>query len=551
MQKNYRKAILNILLFLAIAIGCVVRIYMCIYHFTSCDDLGVAMSMLNGEGHEWSIRNCVDGFLSFRAFGWTYAPLQFIVTCILLSPQYSYLQTIVIGRIPSLFFGVISLFIFYRLCASIWQDEEEVKGKQAIICSLILLATSFENIIYSAQMESYAIGVAAVLVCLFLFVINVDEFKITYTTVLVSLLCYAQYQLFIFVFCFYAVMFFKYFHVRKTCRRVVLSGITSVVLNIPNLHSFFDKGMGDRGLNWNIGFEGQFLYDITTLDNFGEIFRYTVKFFINNVLQCYKYLLLPCKYETIAAIIAAFLVILTLIGLLKLHKGNQVERDIGYFIDAVFALYLVLILKGTLTLSPSRHLLVMVPVILICICAGFIALLNKLTNLKYCDIISGSFYAIIIILFMLELPDQINDRTNRFDAEYFENVIKEYDADFVITYGYSMDAYLLENVDYIQRLDYGLFDGLIYKKDLDLSDGDDKTVIFFSNSSTFSDKCYDKGKDLLDADLQEMGCMAEYQLIHENTSEERWGATQEYAGNLFPDSIYGEYIYGYRLKFND
>ena len=92
MQRDYRKIILNIFLIFTVAIGCLVRIYMCICHFTTCDDLGVAMSMLRGQSEEWSIKNSIEGFLSFRAFGWTYAPLQFVVTSILLSPQYSYLQ---------------------------------------------------------------------------------------------------------------------------------------------------------------------------------------------------------------------------------------------------------------------------------------------------------------------------------------------------------------------------------------------------------------------------------------------------------------------------
>lgn len=547
MQRNYREAILNILLIFTIIIGCAIRIYMCIYHFTTCDDLGVAMSMLRGEGDEWSIRNCIDGFLSFRAFGWTYAPLQFVVTCILLSPQYSYLQTIIMGRIPSLILGVISLFILYRLCASVWQDEEKIRGKQARICSLILLATSFENIIYSSQMESYTIGVVAVLICLFLLVINVEKFQFICTTLLVPLLCYAQYQLFIFVFCFYVVMFFKYICTRKMCQKVILSGMLAVLLNVPNLQSFFRAGMGVRGLNWNTGINGQYIFDITALDNLGSILQYTLRFFVSNVIQCYKYLLLPCKYDLIATIFAIILVVLSLLGLIGLHKGNKIQKDIGYFIDVVLGLYLIFLLTGILTLSPSRHLLVMVPIVLICICGGFTVLLNKLVNLKYCDLLCYSFCLIIVVLFIVELPDQIYVRTNRFTKQYFENMVNEYTPDIVITYGYSMDPYLLENADYVLELDKNLCEGIIYKKDLDLYDKGDKKVIFFSNNAILSEEYYAREEKFLEEKLKEMGNMYEYQLIHENTSEERWGATQEYAGKFFFNNYYGEYIYEYRL----
>ncbi|MBQ6786619.1 MAG: hypothetical protein IJO85_02725 [Lachnospiraceae bacterium] len=547
MQRDYRKIILNIFLIFTVAIGCLVRIYMCICHFTTCDDLGVAMSMLRGQSEEWSIKNSIEGFLSFRAFGWTYAPLQFVVTSILLSPQYSYLQTIVMGRIPSLFFGIVSLLILYKLCEAIWQDNEQVRGKQARICSLILLATSFENIIYSSQMESYTIGVVAVLICLFLLIVNVEDFKFIYTTLLITLLCYAQYQLFIFVFCFYVVMFFKYIRIRKTCLKIVLSGMLAVLLNIPNLLSFFSSGMSARGLNWNTGIQGQYIYDITLLENWGSIVNYTIEFFVSNVIQCYKYLLLPCKYDTIATFFAIILVVFSLVGLIGLHKGNRIQRDIGHFIDVVLGLYLVFLIKGILTLSPSRHLLVMVPIMLICICGGFIVLLNKLANIKYCDLLCYLYYIVIIGLFILELPNQINIRTNRFSEKYFEDILNEYKPDIVITYGYSMDPYLFENSGYVLELDDNLCEGIIYKKDLDIYDESDKKVVFFSNNSICDEDYYAREEKFLQTKLREIGYMYEYQLIQEGINEERWGATQEYAGEFFFNNYYGEYVYEYRL----
>ncbi len=350
MLRNYRKYVLSALLFITIAIGCTVRIYMCIYHFTNCDDLGVAMSMLIGEGNAWSIRNCIEGFINFRAFGWTYAPLQFILTCFLLTPGQSYFQTIVMGRLPSLIFGIISLFILYKLCVRVWENGEPVRERQARICALLLLATSFENIIYSSQMESYSIGVVAVFVCLFLIVINAEEFKCAYTTLIATLLCFSQYQLFIFVFCFYVVMFFKYLKTRNIWWKIILSGILTVLLNAHNLYIFFKSGMGVRGLNWNAGINGQYLFDIATLDGLLAILQYTFKFFASNIIQCYKYLLLPCKYDTVATVLAIILVVLSMAGLIGLHKGNKIQRDIGYFIDVVLGLYFVLILNGILTL---------------------------------------------------------------------------------------------------------------------------------------------------------------------------------------------------------
>lgn len=547
MLRNYRKYVLSALLFLAIAIGCAIRIYMCIYHFTNCDDLGVAMSMLIGEGDGWSIRNCIEGFKNFRAFGWTYAPLQFILTCFLLTPGQSYLQTIVMGRLPSLIFGIISLFILYKLCVQVWDNGEPVREKQARICTLLLLATSFENIIYSSQMESYSIGVVAVFICLFLLVINAEEFKCVYTTLLVTLLCYAQYQLFIFVFCFYVVMFFKYLKTRNVCWKIILSGILAVLLNGYNLYTFFKSGMGVRGLNWNAGINGQYIFDIATLDSLLAVLQYTFKFFTSNVIQCYKYLLLPCKYDAIATVLSIILVTLSIVGLIGLHKGNKIQRDIAHFIDVVLGLYFILILKGILTLSPSRHLLVMLPIMLISICGGFISLFGKLADLKYCDLLFYSFYLVILALFIIELPNQIDLRTNHFNEQYFEDIVNDYSPDIVITYGYSMDPYLFENTDYVLELDKYLCEGIIYKKDLDLYDTNDKKVIFFSNNASLSEDYYAREEDFLDEKLKEMGYIHEYQLIQECASEERWGATQEYAGEFFFNYYYGEYIYEYRL----
>ncbi len=155
------KGIYYAVIIVILLVGISVRAYMWINHFADCDDLGVAISILHGQSKaEWSLGNCKEGFLSFRNFGWTYAPLQVAATSLLLCPAPSHKATIALGRLPSFFSGCFALVLIWIILEYLFKkNKQRGQVKLAVLVGLLLMATSYENIIYSALMEPYAVGV--------------------------------------------------------------------------------------------------------------------------------------------------------------------------------------------------------------------------------------------------------------------------------------------------------------------------------------------------------------------------------------------------------
>lgn len=161
---------------------------MLINHYTSCDDLGVAFSILRGEEGAWSVGNCIGGFRSFQAAQWTYAPLQFILTSALLSCGLPYHWVVFLGRLPSFISSVAALILFaYVLIKKRFGFQ---KNEIAGLMSITLFSLSYENIIYGGQMEPYAIGVLFSVIIIWLLLYNQEEFHFLPSTILIILAGY-------------------------------------------------------------------------------------------------------------------------------------------------------------------------------------------------------------------------------------------------------------------------------------------------------------------------------------------------------------------------
>lgn len=517
--------------------GSLIRVWMSVLHFTNCDDLGVAVTMLMGEKGGWSLENCIRGLEHFLLCQWTYAPLQFVFTCLLIHPEQTYQQVVVLGRLPSLICGIAALPLLYFLLKRIFAGEEG--SSSGILFSVILLATSFEHIIYSAQMNSYAIGVLSVIISMYLFVINRKNYKEWPTAIMTAVLCYAQWQMFLFVFGFYVVMLCGGIRrkEKKICLQVIRSGIMAVCLNLLNLKYFLNCGMQERGTNWNVGTDGQYLFHLDVTEGVLDRILYFVTFWKNNVIECFSFLLLPCGNYHMASMLAVMLIALTLVGMVMMHKGSSLQKQVVWHMDLVVVLYFILILFGRLTLSPSRHLLVMVPFILICLAKGWQWLVSFRSQVTgFCI---GSI-CLVVGLFLIELPEQVELRKNRFHQEYWQKVMDTYQPDLLITYAYSMDAFLVDTKGYsVEMDDYAHC--LLYSDDFDFQP-EGIRIVLFSNTMELNEELEGMALNLLTEKLKQHDSSDNYKFRVEEEHIESWGITVEYA-DRFDNGIYGEYVY--------
>ena len=139
----------HIWIILIIGIGIFFRARSLISNWTSYDDIGVAVTMLFYDELKG-----LERFKSVKSATWTYAPLQLIFPAFILNNGMSYEEIIFWGRFPSFVFGVFSIFLQFVLV----KKEENQKIYPPCLTAL-MLAVSWENIIYSTQMEPYEIGV--------------------------------------------------------------------------------------------------------------------------------------------------------------------------------------------------------------------------------------------------------------------------------------------------------------------------------------------------------------------------------------------------------
>lgn len=493
-------------IFIILSIAVLMRVYMWIFHFGTCDDLGVAVTTLYGENGDGAIRDLIKGFKSFLRFGWTYAPLQFSITTLLLNLKESYQQIVILGRLPSFVFsiGTIFLGVFLGLRILSKNNDNSLFSKSIFILGLLLVSFSFENILFAGQMECYAVAPFGSVIILLLFYKNKNGFWL-WNWIFLAALCCLQWQFFIIVFAFFAVYFCEAFISKKSwIKDVMLQAETVFILNIPNLYIFLRGGMINRGaIVWNVGPNMEYLFHLDeTKGSLFSIIKYIFSFFCINIIKIYKILFIPLKYTGFfSTVFAVLLVILTILGLLWLHKQNQ-YKIFAYFSDTIIVLTITLILFKKLTFGPSRHMLVYQPFIIVWILCG-ILYIGLIFNSK--RIINGliiGFSSLLFVAFLAEIPEQLIIRKNRYSPKEFNSVIKKYNPDIIITYGYmaTMNTFLTEISGYDKVIERSAHEQFLIKKDIDsskkiklltyngdLEDGEVKTIIDKAIESVYGD----------------------------------------------------------------
>ncbi len=120
---------------------------------------------------------------------------------------------------------------------------------------------------------------------------------------------------------------------------------------------------------------------------------------------------------------------------------------------------------------------------------------------------------------LFELPEQIQLRSNKVSEEYMQDLLSEYNTDFMLTYRYSMDVYAMNLEGYETETNPGL-----WKNQLE------QTLEYLSK-------------------VLEENTGEGYQLhaTRKDESETFWNGSQEYAAEKF-GGYYGEYVYIYHIE---
>ena len=469
----------NKALYLFLSIGIIFRVIMVIFHCTHYDDIGVA---------NWIIyllrttENDTVGITKEFCNLWTYGPLQILLSQKLINEHMSYFLNIIMGRIPSLICNILFLFLMKNILQKIKPYE-----KKTIILIMCILSLSWENIIYSAQMEPYSIGILFSALVIYLMINKFyDNWNKTFVaTLLFSLGCYAQYQLFILVFAAYIALFICNLKNKRSLLKIFFAGLINFTFSIPLLLFLLNTGKLSRSINWNIGKDGIFMYQNIPSENLLNKIFYTITFFSQNIFRCFKYLFLSDSFQSVSNILTIIFLLCASLGIYYIHK-NKEYIILAIFNDLLTLIILIMVIKGNLTLGPSRHILFMEPIWIILIYFGILQLLNIQWLKKHYSKINTILICSIALLFAFSLTGELSTRKNFISEKYICSLINQYKPQFVFTERNLNDLYLF-SVDGFSNSSEPLGNGWLEKININSQPQDKDTIILMSKNFNIND----------------------------------------------------------------
>ena len=209
--------------------------------------------------------------------------------------------------------------------------------------------------------------------------------------------------------------------------------------------------MKSHGINWNAGVNREFLFDLSLQNNIFETIEYIFNFFIQNTYYVFRNLIsFTNEGNVFNDIIVIIYLLLFSIGLFSFYNSkNIVKRNFVYFFLITIIIWVLLIVLQKLTLSPTRHSLVLLSFILIFTPAGLIHILKKYSLNK--NLIIGIFTVFIVLLFSLSYTSVMDKRLDKFNPIQIEKLINKYQITEIYEYGWTHNLnfmkYIKDNFD--------------------------------------------------------------------------------------------------------
>ncbi len=391
------------------------------------------------------IRPFIVGFLISN--GTTNAPGQFLLTSLLVNHDHGYKESLYWSRITSFLCAVLSLIVLLILYRKFFRNDE----LPYVLVGISLISFSWMHIIHSMFAGPYAAGILAILLAFLLFFKTLSKSTISKTEssilgISLSSLMFINYQYIFFIPGFYiGLLHSKKWNLTKFFKSYLISAAIVAISFVTLFVMFLNKKAGiGKAIGWG---ENRFIFDPPSEDIFG-IFRYCIEFFLKNIYLVFKSLVGFANFEWMIVSIFAFVcILLFLIGILSLARSHiQKERSFGVFLLSALGLWFCFIILGIFSLSPDRHSLVYLTIILIYVPIGlkyFVTkILNNNTYSKY--IICFAFVSTIIITFSINYNDTYSARKDKFDEKELLNLYETHDLTHIFTYGNTHNLQLMK-----------------------------------------------------------------------------------------------------------
>jgi hypothetical protein len=368
-------------------------------------------------------------------FHTTYAPGQFLVTAALLPHRGPYRDTLILGRSPSMFFGIIAPAILALAALRLGGAGAHWRA----LTAATIVAGSWELWLFSAQMESYAIGIAGFgVMCWLLAAAPTSPSRIALwrEAVIVAALPWLQYQFLFLLPAYLAARLWQLIAAGHPRRRLIRLGIPVLVLSAMSASVLFVLFLHQRsgdGVNWNAGPGNEFLFQIDPGASWSGILRYAIGFFAANTWLSLSAMVSFVPEPHQAYVPANALVLgLTVIGLVRLSSLHDARhRSLLVFALVMAATWAALVVAGKVTLSPTRHMLMFLPAIGLyaAIGAEAVAVWSGRTA-----IVITAVVATIVIGFGSTYAGEVARRRGQFDEQRIYALVAETRPQLIVSY---------------------------------------------------------------------------------------------------------------------
>lgn len=399
-----------------------------------------------------SLSNHVLRYLAIPVY-WTYAPLQFIGTSFLVSESQSYRDVLFWGRFPSMFFGCLALLF---LCFFYQRFGASKTGEN--LSALALLACSWPAVIFSKQMHNYSLGVFAA-VCLLILLVRESSQKNSApvkTGFLLALLCAAHYQIIFLIPAFCGALWWKGASeagsAKKNMHPDILRAFFFWLLFALPTSIIFLIQKASRGVNdWNRGVRGEYLFSWDASKPLAESFLKAVYFYADNFIVLVNSQLAFAREDIFDVwILSLILPMLVLAGFWRFFSSKEKKDGVlGAFFLLTAGVWLLLTALGKLTLSPTRHSLILAPFLCVLVPSGLVQVclfLKKFTNTDLALKCNGFLACLVIAGFLFSYSGEMERRRDVFDPIKIKAVLNRFEVKTVIGFNGTLNLSLMPEV---------------------------------------------------------------------------------------------------------
>ena len=373
----------------------------------------------------------------------TFAPLQYFIFGWTIDKKLNYNQLKFYGRIPSVFFSFLTIFITFKIC------QRFIFKNDFSYLATFLIIFSFPLIYISQRSYNYSAAVFAITFLLYLFLNESDDnskktfldekkfnFKLNfYFSILISLSSYLSYitlvilpSFFIFKFIINIIGYKKFFCLKNI--NLIFTGFLLSVLVTPLLIHMLSINLGDYGMtastagaNWE--------YSIKTIDQ--NILSYIAFFSKNFYLIISKNISFFLDNNFYSTILQIALFVIFVFGLLFSFKStNKNHSKFLLLFILILVNWVILVMLNITAFGPTRHLLIFAPITSIFFVIGFERLLDKLTLIKYVNKILYSTIILFTIIFTLNFISFSKLYKDSFDEDSLVDIIKRENVSLII-----------------------------------------------------------------------------------------------------------------------